>query len=303
MPATIHFSPSLVSGGLLLGKTNVNTQVSGLVDVSIDYICRTADLDIHLDKFFLDAPPPTFPSRTISPGALAESKLFMVNYGVDDQYGVATISARYAGVTSKPIKPYATFEYSDFSAAVPVFVNTSGAFGAQDFIGFEPNNDFQFMPGAMTIGMRGRLESISYTFATLDSASAIPTTLPPPPAAEDAFAELELIPGAINSTDFNGRFGEVFTEAQLQVIIDGQPGGSNFVPPLINSLQVLEFAAQANGLPGAGPSQWFGGLSVDQWRARGVLPAALYNIARRTQAITPSVYVREIKYRPFVRGS
>jgi hypothetical protein len=303
MPATIHFSPSLVSGGLLLGKTNVNTQVSGLVDVSIDYICRTADLDIHLDKFFLDAQPPTFPSRTISPSALAEGKLFMVNYGVDDQYGVATISARYAGVTSKPIKPYATFEYSDFSAAVPVFVNTSGAFGGQNFIGVEPINDFQFTPGAMTIGMRGRLESISYTFATLDSASAIPTTLPPPPAAEDAFAELELIPGAINSTDFNGVFGFVFTEEVVKTIADAPVGSPNFEPARINSGDVLEFVAKVNGLPGNVFTEWFGGLSVEQWRARGVLPTAFYNIARRTQAITPSVYVREIKYRPFVRGS
>jgi hypothetical protein len=303
MPSVVHFAPSLVSGGLLVGKTNVNTQVTGLVDVTVDYICRTADLDTHLEKFFLDAPPPVFPSRTISTTALVEGKLFMVNYGVQDQYGVATISARYAGVTSKPIKPYATFEYSDFAVAVPVYVSLSGAFGSQEFIGFgDSNNDFAFPPGAMTVGFRGRAESIAYTWATLDTASVVPTTLPPRPTPTDALAELELVPGAIVSTNYLGQFGEVFNEQQLDLVIDGQNVGSSYTPPKVNSLQVLEFAASANGLTGTQPLQWFGGLTVEQWQARGVLPNVTFQISRRTQAITPSVYIREIEYTPLVRG-
>jgi len=304
MPSVVHFAPSLVSGGLLVGKTNVNTQVTGLVDVTVDYICRTADLDTHLEKFFLDAPPPVFPSRTISTTALVEGKLFMVNYGVNDQYGVATISARYAGVTSKPIKPYASFEYSDFAVAVPVYVSLSGAFGSQEFIGFGEVNDFAFPPGAMTVSFRGRAESIAYTWATLDTASAVPTTLPPRPAESDALAELELVPGAIVSTNYLGEFGEVFNTPQLEVLINGQNVGSNYEPPKVNSLDVLTYAAQQNGLlAGGNLRDWFGVLTVAQWQSRGVVPRVGFQVSRRTQAITPSVYIREIEYTPLVRGS
>jgi hypothetical protein len=302
MPSVVHFAPSLVSGGLLVGKTNVNTQVTGLVDVTVDYICRTADLDTHLEKFFLDAPPPVFPSRTISTTALVEGKLFMVNYGVNDQYGVATISARYAGVTSKPIKPYATFEYIDFAVRVPVYVNTTGAFGSQQFIGYiEANNDFSAPPGAMTVRMRGRAEAISYAWATLDTSSPAPLLLPPAPSEADAFAELELVGGGISVTEFEGEFGYA-ANAQLPLFTIGDPNAANYTPPKVASLDVLYFVAQANGLPPGKPSESFQGLTMNDWRARGVVPRAYYSISRRTQAVTPSVYVREIEYAPTVRG-
>jgi hypothetical protein len=293
MPSVVHFAPSLGAGALLIAKSMVNTQVTGLVEVSVDYICRSADLPSQVAKFFLDAPPPIFPSKTISTSSLAQGKLFMVNYGVTDQYGIATINARYAGVSSRPIKPFATFEYSSFAVAVPVYVGLSGKFGSQMFVGFEADDDFTFPPAPMVVPMRGRAEAISYTFATLSANDA-----PELPQPTDPFAELELVPEAIRyNTDKTGRFGDVLTAPQISVI-----GVTPATPATVGSFQVLQYAAQSAGLPGAQPQEWFGGLTVAQWKERGVTPFVGYQISRQVQAITPSVYVREIKYKPLVRG-
>jgi hypothetical protein len=299
MPAIVHFAPSLTAGGLLISKSQVNTQITGLVEVSVDYLCRSSDLPTVIAKFFLDAPPPIFPSRVISQASLAQGKLFMVNYGVTDQYGVATINARYAGVTSKQIKPFATFEYSSFGVAVSVYANTAGNFGSQSYLApLESSNEFQFPPGIMTVGMRGRAESVKYTFATLDAESGIPTALPPPPNNESAFAKLELIPGAISSTDVNGRFGDVLTDPSPFQVFD--PINNPPAPPeTVNSNDVINYVAQVNNFP---TGTDFRNLTIDQWRARGVVPSVFWETERRVEAVTPSVYVREIIYRPSIVG-
>jgi hypothetical protein len=198
MPSVVHFAPSLVAGSLLIAKSMVNTQATGLVEVSVDYICRSADLPSQVAKFFLDAPPPIFPSKTISTSSLARGKLFMLNYGVTDQYGIATINARYAGVTAKAARPFATFEYSSFAVGVPVYANLAGVFGSQAFIGgVQYDNDFSAGAALLLVGMRGRAEIVKYTFATLDEESGAPTSLPPQPSNDKALAKLELVPDNI----------------------------------------------------------------------------------------------------------
>lgn len=300
MSATVHFAPTLAAGSLMIGKATVNTQATGLVDVMVDYICRSADLPTHVAKFYIDAPPPVFPSKTIARSALAQGRLHMVNYGVSDQYGIATIQARYAGVTSQPIKVFKSFDYSDFTIAARVYVSLTGFFGGQfEVIAFnEADNDFA-TNHALTVGMRGRTEGVKYTWASLDTGT-LPETLPPKPSIDDAFAELELIPGALTyRTDFSGRFGDRFAQAVWTEISQGVLT-QNYEPAQATALQVLLYAAEQNGL--VGPVQRaFAALSVDDWRSRGVVPQVGFNISRRTEAVTPSVYIREIEYRPFVR--
>jgi hypothetical protein len=302
MPALVHFAPSLTQGNLTIGPSSVNTQVNGLVEVSIDYICRESDLEAQIEKFYVDAPPPIFPTRGISPSNLQQGKLFMVNYGVTQQYGVATINARYAGVTSKAVRPFKTFSYSDFAVGAKVYVSLTGNFGGGDFLPFnEPDNDF--LGGSnnysMTVGMRGRVESIKYTWASLDT-DAVPTSLPARPTAADAIADIELIAGAISyRTDLTGRFGNVFSEAVWQEIAAGQLEQS-YQPVNVGALEVLQYAAQQNGLVGLVP-RVFDALTIDQWTARGVGPQILFSISRRSEAVTPSVYIREIEYKPSVR--
>lgn len=301
MPATVHFAPELTQGNLVIGRTIVNTQVTGLVDVSIDYICRQSDLEAQVEKFFVDAEPPIFPARSISPNNLQQGKLFMVNYGVDQQYGVATINARYAGVTSKAIRPFKTFDYDDFAVAARVYVSLSGNFGGQDYIGpGELDNDFVSGNNyAMTVGLRGRVESVKYTWASLDT-GVLPGNLPSRPLEADAIADIELIPGAlVYRTDLSGKFGSVFTQSTWTEIAAGQLQQS-YQPATATAFEVLSYAATQNGLSGSPPNAFLP-LTVEQWLARGVGPQIGFTIARRTESVTPSVYIREIEYKPTVR--
>lgn len=301
MPVLVHFAPGLTQGNLLIGPSSVNTQVNGLVEVSIDYICREADLETQVEKFFVDAPPPIFPARSISPSNLEQGKLFMVNYGVSQQYGVATINARYAGVTSKAIRPFKTFSYNDFAVGAKVYVSLTGSFGGSEYLPYaEPDNDFLKTGNhSMTVGMRGRVESVKYTWASLDT-DVVPTSLPTRPTAADAIADIELIAGAISyRTDLEGRFGSVFTQAVWTEIAAGQLEQS-YEPVKVGALEVLEYAAAQNGLVGLVP-RVFDSLTVDQWTARGVGPQIFFAISRRVEAVTPSVYIREIEYKPSVK--
>jgi hypothetical protein len=300
MSAIVHFSSALAAGSLVVGKTTVNTQVTGLVDVSVDYLCRSADLPTHVAKFYIDAPPPVFPSKTIARSTLSQGRLHMVNYGVSDEYGIATISARYAGVTSQPIKPFKSFEYSDFATGARVYVSLTGFFGGPYEVGAfnEADNDFAYNH-ALTVGMRGRTEGFKYTWASLDTGT-LPETLPPKPSTDDAFDELELIPGALTyNTDLSGRFGDRFAQAVWTEISQGQLEQS-YAPAPATAFDVLTYAAEKSGLVGTVPTV-FAVLSVDDWRSRGVQPQVFFNTSRRTEAVTPSVYIREIEYRPFTR--
>jgi hypothetical protein len=299
MPSTVHFAPSLGAGALLIAKSMVNTQATGLVEVSVDYICRSADLPSQVAKFFLDAPPPIFPSKTISTSSLAQGKLFMVNYGVTDQYGIATINARYAGVTAKAARPFATFEYSSFAVGVPVYANLAGVFGSQAFMGGgEYDNDFSVGAALLLVGMRGRVEIVKYTFATLDEESGAPTSLPPQPSNDKALAKLELVPDNIIIGDKVGRFGDVLTVPPPVQLFDPL-GNPPPVPPLVSAPAVVDYLVLANAYP-AGFQ--FRDLTLEEWRARGVEPAIYWNTSTRTEAVTPSVYIREIVYAPAVRG-
>jgi hypothetical protein len=295
MPATVIFAPSLVSGALLLGSTSVTTQVTGLVEVSIEYICRRADIDAQLEKFFLDAPPPIFPSQTISASTLKNGKLFMLNYGVEDQYGVVTISARYVGVTSKQIKPYLNFAYKDFNVAVNVHVSTSGYFGGRlkvrELFPNETNNDFDSEP-AFGVGFRGRSEEISYNFATLDTVFDESTLTRP--TNENAFAEIALT-GRIRDGTFVGEFGSVFNSSTYDLLVVGSASPNFVEPALVSAGAVRDYAAEQNGL-----DRDFSTLTIADWADRGVMPNSNFLLSRRTTAITPSVYLREFKFTPFI---
>jgi hypothetical protein len=304
MPSTVHFAPSLGAGSLLIAKSMVNTQTTGLVEVSVDYICRSADLPTQVAKFFLDAPPPIFPSKTISTSSLAQGKLFMVNYGVTDQYGIATINARYAGVTARAIKPFATFEYSNFAVSLPVYANLAGVFGSQKFIGsLEFDNDFS-ANDVLRVSMRGQAEVVKYTFATLDAESGVPTSLPPRPTDDKAFAKLELVPDGIRIADRTGRYGDILTpavpnEKLIPFENDPPPAPPPEPLPTVSADAVASYLLVANNYP-AGFQ--FRDITLEQWRERGVQPRIYWNIARQTEAVTPSVYIREITYAPFVFG-
>jgi len=296
MPATVHFAPALANGGLILGRTQVVTQATGLVEVSAQYIARQADLPRVVDRFFLDAAPPIFPEASISARTLQQGALFMVNYSVAQEYGIATITARYAGVSNKPIVPFRTFEYVSFTQRVAFNASTTGAFGAgrnfrNSFLA-EPNNEYLTFPVA-TVDLSGRVEQTKFTFASL--ATSPEADLPPRPTLAEGIAELSS--GRVRPRDEPRKFGGEWRETS-DPTNDVQPGESYssvtelIAPPNVAPSQVLSFLAQQNGLNDLSD------LTPEAWADRGVVPSGYFSIARRTQAITPSVYIREITYVP-----
>jgi hypothetical protein len=293
MPALTHFAPALSAGGLLIGNSSVNNQLNGLIEVSVDYLCRTTDLTAQLGKFFLDAAPPVFPTKTINPATLANGKLHMSSYSVNESRGIATINARYAGVRSGVPKPFLTFSYQAFSVKCSVFAALDGRFGGQQFIGGpEFDNDFSRNPGIATVTFGGEAQSISYNFATLNTDLSNSSSAAPQPPDESAIVKISVLNA--QNLNGNGRFGDVLTEPEpREKFNSAQPAA-----PLANARDVAAYVLSANNYP-------FGfqlsDIPAEQWKERGVYPSIFWIVERKAQAITPSVYVREIVYRPVLR--
>lgn len=300
MPSTVIFSSALPSNGVVLGQSQVVTQNSGLVEVTCDYIVRTADLPRIIARFYLDAPPPVFPSSVISPRNLQDGKLFMVSHTVNNQYGVATISARFAGVSSRAVAPFKTFEYVNFSVSRPIYVSLSLDFGSMSYIknksAGDVNNDFR-QNYAATVPFSGRIEQIKYTFATLSKNAE--ASLPPAPSIAEAISDIEAgqisrRPGG-GDEGFVGNFGG---ERTLTLNTGpGTPPGGEYVftdPPNFSGQQVMDKVSAANGLG------MFFTLTPKEWKDRGVEPQGYFSLEKETEAVTPSVYIREIIYVPRV---
>jgi len=282
MAATVIFNSAMQSGQLVIASSSVVTQATGLVEVVVEYVCRKSALASALEGFYIDAPPPIFPSSSISAGTLALGKLFMVSFSSETQHGISRIEARYVGVSSKTVRPFKSFRYSDFSVDEPVYVSLSGNFGqnlTSASAADSSSNDFLNIYPAMRVAFSGRLQSVTHTWAALAD-SAVPTVAQQP-AQEEAFAEIRLGSDArgiiVRTSNFEGAFGSGATAT---------------------SSQVVQYAADKNGYSTTGGYN-FEGITLDQWLARGVKPTAYFRTGTRLEAITPSVYVREIEYIPY----
>ena len=283
MAATVIFNSAMQSGQLVIAGSSVVTQATGLVEVVVEYVCRKSALASALEGFYIDAPPPIFPSSSISAATLTLSKLFMVSFSSKTEHGISRIEARYVGVSSKTVRPFKSFRYSDFSVDEPVYVSLSGNFGQNltaTSSADSSDNDFLNIYPALRVGFSGRLQSVTHTWAALADA-AVPTVAQQP-AQEEAFAEIRLGADArgiiVTTTNFEGDFGTGATAT---------------------SAQVAQYASDKSGYATGSGGYNFEAITLEQWVARGVKPTAYFRTGTRLEAITPSVYVREIEYIPY----
>jgi hypothetical protein len=196
-------------------------------------------------------------------------------------------------VTSKAARPFKTFDYTDFSIAAPVYVSLSGNFGSTSYIG-ENNTGYNHFSNAaaMTVGMKGRLEAMTLTWATLDSSGELPSDAMYGTNDRSALVELELT-NQINATNDSGVFGFV----ERQALENGQLITTS-TPQSFTSDQVVQYAADQYEPNGSGSVFSFFKLTLDDWLARGVEPTLGVITSRKIQAITPSVFVCEVYYTP-----
>lgn len=300
MPALVHFNNAL-SNGVLVTSTQVARQANGLIDVQIDYVGRAAKLSQLMRLFYLDAPPPVFPASDLSRADLVNGKLFMVSSSTAQANGIATISARYAGVAFGIEKAFVAYDYRDFSANVPVYVTLDGNFGGyanrylaayrdgQDGI---PNDFFSMIPAFYVI-MSGRVATVRYTYAELAETGATSQIAVTKPKGLVSGVTAKRIENNQNG-DAQGRFGAT-VNATTGVLDAVQTTSGN----------VSQFAEQSyNGFSEGFPPANFSAsafkqlstISTQEWQVRGVSPVVEYSRSEKADAVTPSVLVREITY-------
>jgi hypothetical protein len=96
MPSTIIGSASWNATGLVLSAQSAQEQVTGLVNVQVTYVAPVTKQAQASAKFYLDAPPPIWPS-VITRAELLTNNLYMVTRTVERMNGLCYIRAEYAG--------------------------------------------------------------------------------------------------------------------------------------------------------------------------------------------------------------
>jgi hypothetical protein len=96
MPSTVIGNATWNSTGLVLSQQSAQEQTTGLVNVQLTYVCPASKQHALARNFYLDAPPPIFPS-VVSRAELLTNNLYMVNRSVQTANGLCTITADYAG--------------------------------------------------------------------------------------------------------------------------------------------------------------------------------------------------------------
>jgi hypothetical protein len=96
MSSTVIGNATWSSTGLILSQQSAQEQVTGLVNVQLTYVCPAAKQHALARSFYLDAPPPIFPS-VITRAELLTNNLYMTTRTVERLNGLCYIRAEYAG--------------------------------------------------------------------------------------------------------------------------------------------------------------------------------------------------------------
>lgn len=97
MPATLHISPRLVSGRFVITEQSESQAANGLVTVNVTYTVNPSAATNLSQIFYLDAPPPVFPSATQKSTLQGTQGLYLLDHSVEKQNGLWTIQATYVG--------------------------------------------------------------------------------------------------------------------------------------------------------------------------------------------------------------
>jgi len=96
MPALIHNSSALTSAGVALLSQSLEEAPSGLVRVNVEYALTQAKSASLASLFFLDAPPPVFPSVTRAQD-LQGGGLLLESHSTSKSFGQWIVRANYVG--------------------------------------------------------------------------------------------------------------------------------------------------------------------------------------------------------------
>jgi hypothetical protein len=104
MPAIVYQSPGMAARRLALVSQSAQEQITGLVNVSVEYVTTTANRDRVAAMFYVDAPPPIWPD-SVNQFELQNRALYMVSRNITQANGLVTINAEYAGGLKRTDSP------------------------------------------------------------------------------------------------------------------------------------------------------------------------------------------------------
>lgn len=102
MPSIVIKSTAFSTTGLVVNSQTFTEDISGLVRVAMTFTTTTAKRDTVSQLFYVDAPPPIFPT-SIDSYLLQSEQLYMVDRTVTQSNGLVEISAQYAGALKSSI--------------------------------------------------------------------------------------------------------------------------------------------------------------------------------------------------------
>mgnify|MGYP003649607768 CR=1 FL=1 len=102
MSSIVIKSSAFASSGLALNSQTFTEDISGLVRVSMRFTTTKAKRDSVSQLFYVDAPPPIWPS-SIDSYLLQTEQLYMVDRNVTQSNGLVEISAQYAGALKSSV--------------------------------------------------------------------------------------------------------------------------------------------------------------------------------------------------------
>jgi hypothetical protein len=94
MPALVHTNSALQSGFALVSE-NAIEQMTGIVEVSMEFVARATSSRI-LSQFFVDAPPPIYPT-CVRKQDLITQRLYMMSHDYSQSNGLLHIRATFVG--------------------------------------------------------------------------------------------------------------------------------------------------------------------------------------------------------------
>jgi hypothetical protein len=121
MPAIIHESPDMIARGLVLQNVSAQEQITGLLDVQMDFVACASSVDQIRSKFYVDAPPPLMPPF-LRPGDLLTNRLYLKDHSIQIANGLAQIRAAYVGgVLKSRWKGYAYTEAREYFTLINTY--------------------------------------------------------------------------------------------------------------------------------------------------------------------------------------
>jgi hypothetical protein len=273
MPSIVIKSTAFSTTGLALNSQTFTEDISGLVRVAMTFTTTTAKRDSVSQLFYVDAPPPIFPT-SIDRYLLQTEQLYMVDRNVTQSNGLVEISAQYAGALKSSVaNPRVSIERIGGAFRFKVFVsrqaiNTKWQVGGPN--GFyaqaeSSQEEFDYYNGTFV----GANKRVSYAQVGDDILS-----IDNPDAAD-------LILGAVVTQktliDISDQFNQYPTD-----VSGAYAGGS---------------ASYAAGLYVGGPFYDRSRTPLSLLRQYGNLFVAS---DAATEFITPSVTVRNLRFSPYV---